>query len=356
MSTNLITYLNFMANWESQSDADVQKVIDEQRLFVQLGDFESDSIVDDEFKTLIDLATVVRDETVEADVEHIAADVAAVAAFWSFGLGMAAFVYLQANEMLLRADISKKSGGLNTKLKTVDTDIASKISSKVYDYVKKYKANNDVIKAQDPKGVGLREARSNLMQFMSHVDRRYKGKGGLTVKNFKQLAASARLAYNSKEIDKVYDALDELNLSKKSQADVAKLVNTLKGLNFTHKNILTLIQGLSFAIAFHKMSIAKNTIEECAKAAGLPVEEVESSAFGMMDACGKFTAGVAIVMSVFDVYLSILDIEDIVEQTKKMVDELNDTIKPNYKSFFNGIKESAKAYNEAISEASTQSE
>ena len=45
MSTDLMTYLNFMANWEHQSESDIQSVIDEQRLFKKLDNFESDKQV-----------------------------------------------------------------------------------------------------------------------------------------------------------------------------------------------------------------------------------------------------------------------------------------------------------------------
>ena len=67
-----------------------------------------------------------------------------------------------------------------------------------------------------------------------------------------------------------------------------------------------------------------------------------------MDAVGKFATSVAIVMSVVDVVLDIIDIVDIVEQSKKMCDELNTTIRANYKSYFNGIKDASKQYNAAI--------
>ena len=339
-----------MANWENQSEIVIQRVIDEQKLFKNLGDFESDTVVDDEFSTLVSLAEKVRDETIAADVIQMSADAAAVAAFWSFGISMAAFAALEATEQIMKKDISSKSQDLNNKLKTVDTDIASKINSNVYAYVETYKKNNIIISDQSPKGLDLQQARANLMQFMAQVDKRYKGKGGLSVSNFKQLAASARLAFDSPEIKKVYDALDELNLSNKSKGDVQKFMNTLKGMSFPNKEIFQLVQALAFGIGYYKMKIARKTIEDCAKAADLPVEEVDANAFEMMDAVGKFAVGVAIVMSVVDVVMNIIDIVDIIEQTKKMVTELNDTIKPNYKRFFDGIKNSAKSYNKAISE------
>ena len=192
------------------------------------------------------------------------------------------------------------------------------------------------------------------MQFMAQVEKRFKDKGGLTVANFKSLAASARLAFDSDEISKVYDALDELNLSNKSQEDVNKLMDTLKGIDIPGREAIALVQGLSISVVGKKMDITKEKLEAACKEADIPAEEYDGAAFGMMDAVGKFAAGVAVVMSVVDVIMDIIDISDIVKQTKKMVDKLNDTIKPNYLSFFNGIKESSKAYKKAISTSSSK--
>ena len=61
----------------------------------------------------------------------MSADAAAVASFWSFGMGMAAFVALEATEKALKMDISSKNKELNDKLKTADEDIAQKINSDV---------------------------------------------------------------------------------------------------------------------------------------------------------------------------------------------------------------------------------
>ena len=351
-----MVYINYMANWENGTDEEIQPLIDELNLFKGLGDFKSDSAIDDEFSTLVSLAETVRDETIAVDAIQIAADAAAVASFWSFGLSMAAFAALEATEQIMKQVISSKSKDLNNKLKTVDVDIASKIDSKVYTYVADYKKNNNLISSQSPKGLDLQQSRSNLMQFMAQVERRFQNQGGLTVENFKRLAASARLAFDSDEINKVYDALDELNLSPKLQEDVNKLMNTLKGLDFKGeaiaKEAVMLVQGISISIAAKKLNVAKEKITTAAEEAEIPVEEFESSAFSMMDAVGKFAVGVAVAMSVVDVVMNIIDIVDIVEQSKKMVDELNDTIKPSYKQFFDGIKASSKAYNEAISKTS----
>lgn len=76
--------------------------------------------------------------------------------------------------------------------------------------------------------------------------------------------------------------------------------------------------------------------------------ETKISVFKMMDCWGKFFAVIAVIASVADSILQIFDIIEVVEQTKKMVGELNGKIKTCYKDFFDGIKEAANHYNEVI--------
>lgn len=344
MSTDLLTYLNYMSTWDSQTDDNIQKLIDEQQLFVELGDFSPDSAIDGEFDTLTSLAKEVRDTTIAADAIQIAADAAAVASIWSFGLGMAAFVALEAAKAIDEKVISNKSTELNNKLKTVDTDISAKINDHVHLYIVQYKANNDLIASNSPKGLDTRTCRSLLMQFMAQV---HKATGKLDATVFKKYAESARILYNSTEINDVYNALDTLNFSEKSDADIQQFLSFIKGLNYPSTQ-LSIIRNFSIAIMYYKLGIANKTIQENAKAAGFEVEEVESSTFGMLDSVGKFVAVVAVVMSVVDTVLEIIDIVDVVEQCKKMCDELDGSIKESYKAYFNGIKTASINYNKAI--------
>ena len=346
MSTDLITYLNYMSTWDSQSDANIDKLIDEQKLFARLGDFSSDDAIDSEFETLIDLAVEVRDMTIAADAIQIAADAAAVASIWSFGLGMAAFVALEAAKAIDEKFISDKSTELNTKLKTVDTDISAKINDNVHLYIVQYKANNELIASNAPKGLDTRTCRSLLMQFMAQVQ---KANGKLDAAGFKKYAESARTLYNSTEINNVYDALDTLNFSAKTDADIQKFLGYIKGLDYPATE-LSIVRNFSIAIMYYKLGIANKTIEANAKAAGFEVAEVESSTFGMLDAVGKFVTVVAVILSVVDTVLEIIDIVDVVEQCKKMCDELNGSIKDSYKSYFNGIKSASQDYNKAIAQ------
>lgn len=354
MSTDLITYLNYMSTWDSESDANIDSIIAEQNLFLKVDNFESDSIVDAEFNTLVGLAMEVRNLTIAADATQIAADAAAIASIWSFGLGMAAFAALEASEVIERKFISSKSKNLNDKLSTVDTDISSRINDDVKNYVAKYKSNNNLIASKAPKGLDTKACRSDLFQFMAQVQKKA---GKLDAATFRMYASSARVVFNSDEIKKVYDALDELNLSSRTDADVQKFMNTLVGLKLPDnaKLGLELVRSFSIALMFYKLRIANKSIKAAAEEAGIPVEDVGESAFEAMDAVGKFVAVVVVIMSVVDIILDILDIVDVVQQCNKMCDELQGSIKTSYKAYFNGIKDASKAYKAAIAAPSADS-
>ena len=342
-STDLITYLNYMSTWETESEANIDALIAEQNLFLNLGDFDSDSAVNSEFSTIYNLACEVRDLTIAADATQIAADAAAVAAIWSFGLGMAAFAALEAAEVIEQKVISSKATELNNKLTTADTDISALINPSVSDYIAKYKQNNNLIASKAPAGLDTRTCRGLLLQFLAQVQRQTT----LDASSFKTYAESARRLYNSPEINAVYDALDTLNLSQKTDADVKEFMNVLAGLDYP-KTELSMVRGFCIAIMFYKLRIANATIKTQAEAAGLPVEEVEASAFATLDAVGKFITVVAVIMSVVDVVFEVLDIVDVVEQCDKMCDQLNGPIKDSYTSYFNGIKTAAQQYKAAI--------
>lgn len=234
-------------------------------------------------------------------------------------------------------------------MKTVDTDISAKIDDDVHKYIVLYKANNDLIASTAPKGLDTRTCRSLLMQFMAQV---HKDNGKLDAAGFKKYAESARILYNSSEINVVYNALDILKFSAKTDTDVQKFLEYLKGLDYPATE-LSIVRNFSIAVMYCKLNISNKTIEENAKAAGYEVAEVESSTFGMLDAVGKFVAVVAVVMSVVETVLEVISIVDVVEQSQKMCDELNGSIKDSYKAYFNGIKTASQNYNIAIAQTKT---
>jgi hypothetical protein len=348
-STDLITYLNYIATWDGESDGNIDPIISEHNQFVNIGDFDSDGPVNNEFSTLSGLAMEVRNLTISADAIQIAADAAAIASIWSFGLGMAAFAALEATVIIERRVISSKSSALNTKLTTADTDISAAIGDQVKNYVTIYKSNNNLIASKSPVGLDTRTCRSMLLQFMAQVERNTT----LTSANFRKYAESARLVFNSQEIQAVYDALDTLNLSNRTDADVQKFMNSLAGFTFGGKEAIGLVTNFCVAIMFYKLRIANATIRNAAREAEIPIEEVDATVFETLDAVGKIVAVVTVIMSVVDMVFEILDIVDVVEQCNKMCDELNGSIKQSYLDYFNGIKTASAAYKAAIGGGST---
>lgn len=345
MSTDMFTFLNYMSGWTGGTDENIQSLINEHNLFVSLDNFNSDTAIETEFNTLVDMATDVRDKTVAADALQISADAAAVASIWSFGLGMVAFAAFETTATILRAVISSRSKDLNKKLTTVDIDIAALIDPKVYQYITAYKANNNIVAAKQAKGMDGQTCRSILLQFMAQIET---ASGKLDVATFKQYANSARMLFNSEEIKAVYNALDKLNMSPKSDDDLKNCIDSIKGFTFGGSTALTLVRYGSIGIMANRMNVATKKLAQYNEIAEFVGAETKTSVFKMMDCWGKFFAGIAVIASVTDAVLEIIDIVDVMEQSKKMVDELNGKIKTSYKDFFNGIREAAKHYNEAV--------
>jgi hypothetical protein len=342
-STDLITYLNYISTWETESDENIDALISEHNLFLKLDDFDSDSAVNKEFTTLLESARDVRDRTIATNSTQIAADAAAIASIWTFGLGMAAFAALEAAEIIEQKVTSSKSKKLSKKLETIDVDISSKINNNVESYIDKYKQNNNLIVSQAPKGLDVRTCRSLLLQFIAEVQKATI----LDASNFRKYAESARILYNSSEVQGVYDALDTLNLSNKTDADVKKFMDVLSGLKYPTTE-LSIISNACILIASQKLKIANSTLIRQAEIAGLPLERVEAEAFEAIGAVSKFATAVVFVMSVVDIYFNILSIIDVVKQCKEMCNKLDGPIKESYRSYFNGIRTSAQQYKKAI--------
>ncbi len=346
-STDLIVYLNYIQEWDSATDANITSLLNEHNLFLNVGDYNSEQAVNNEFNTLVGLAQTVEAVTIAADATQMAADAAAITAFWSFGLGMVAFVALEAAEIAERAVISSKSTELNQKLATADVDISANINENVKQYIAMYKTNNNMIYSQAPQGLNTQTCRADLLQFMAEIEK----KEPLNAQSFRKWAGSARKIFNSNEINIIYDALDRLNLSEKSQEDINKFIGTLKGFRVPGiaDGVMSLVRNGCYLIAYNKMNIAKKALQSAAEDAGIPVEELGETAFKAMDVVGKFATCIAIVMTVVDIILQIIDMVNIIEQCNKMTDELNNTIRQNYLNFFDGIKDASQKYKQAIS-------
>lgn len=349
MSNVLQTYLMYMSNWADESDEHIQDVIDEYKLFVQLEDFDSDKAVNQEFHTLVKLAEEVRDSTIAADALQISADAAAASAIWTFGFGMAAFATAEAGAVIASQVASAKSKKLNKKMGKIDTDISKLIGPSCDNWVKKYKLNNDMIAAKKNSAIDGAHARAILLKFIAAVVRK---EGDITPERFRVYANSCKVVLkDEKAIGRVYDALDTINLSGANASDdeIAEVVDQLKNLA-TIPEALFIVRSVCVGYMTVSLLIVHQRIKTMAAKKGLEVEELETSALKEMQAMEKISVVIGCMVSVIDTVFQIYDIVKVTEQTKKMVHELNGPIKKNYLTFFNGIRDSAKAYVAALKE------
>ncbi|KAF6785040.1 hypothetical protein CSOJ01_15661 [Colletotrichum sojae] len=262
-------------------------MIDEHNLFVSLENFDSDAAIDTEFNTLIGLATTVCDETLATDAVQISGNAAVVGCIWSFGVGMMVFAAIATSAIIKKDVVSSKS-----------TDGPEpQADNRRHRYRSSY--------------------RSQGLECMAQIAI---AGGKLDVATFREYANSARLIFNSKEIIAVYDALDHLNMSRKSDADLKNCMDSLKAFKLGGTTALYSVLSVCILIMSLKMKVATDRLSQLNKTDEFVAE-------------GKET---------------IIDKVDVVEQSKKMVRDLNGAMKTGYKDFFNGIKDAANSYNTAI--------
>lgn len=336
-----------MATWDGQSETNIDNIISEYNKFLGLGDFEYESGVDSVINNLKSIAKTIEEETIAADAVQMTADAAAVASIWSFGIGMAVYAAAEVTEKVLQAVISSKSTELNNKLKSADTDIAAKVGHGIPDYIALYKKNNDVIAGAMPKGLDTKTSRAILFKFISNVKK--SNNGVLNVTLFKKYAEAARIFKDGNQISKLLDALDLFTLSGQTQADVDKLVATMKGITYPSDTAQQLVYNIAFGIMVYKLKVATDKINKAAQNAEDPVaeEETTDSAFEELDAFGKFAAAIVVVMSIVDIVMAIINIVDVVKVYNEWVTQF-DTIGNNYKAFYKGLKEASVQANQAL--------
>ncbi len=264
MSTDLIVFLGSMSRWERESDDNIKALINEYELFLKIGDNNSDAIVDSEFEKVKDLAKQVRDTAIAADAAKIFADVAAASMLWSFGIGGAFFIALEAGAMAEQAHVSVKAKELNEKMASLDDDIAKRISRELKSYISVFKANNKLLVDSTPPGLGGEAYRSVLYQAMMDMQ---KTKGALNITIFKEYAAATRSLYKSTEINEVYDALDELNESAESSEAYRLFIEKFVSWNIysTEKGVTTILQSAILSILKKQIGARTKELDEIIK-------------------------------------------------------------------------------------------
>ncbi len=218
MSTDLITYLNYIAGLKDATDQDISNIIQERQWFIELGKSDmmtrSESAINGVFDKIDSLAKQLEEEEIAQESVKLAEDAAAVGAIWSFGLSMVAFASLTAVDIALGAEIKSKETDLYNHLESADKDIADTMGGVVSKYVDVFKTNNTFIKASSPTGLTAQTARSYLYNFMDYISLH----GGVGLANFRKYIEVVSETKDDANIKKIYDILDEFSLSNQGPA------------------------------------------------------------------------------------------------------------------------------------------
>ena len=344
MSTDLITYLNFISGLETAKDQQIQDIIDERAAFIKLGQSDMmahcDASVDSVFDKIDTLAKQLEEEQIADESVALAEDAAAVAAIFSFGISMAAYAALAITDMALKAAIKEKENDLNNHLKSADQDIADKVGGPCAQYTTLTKKNNNYIAASSPKGLTPQTARSYLYNFMDYISRN----GGVTVKNFRKYIEVARLTKDDANISKIYDILDEFTLSGDHGKE--KIKEALKKMKATGMNpeYAHMAVGFTFVIWICKMKIAPRAINEAAPEAEVPAEEAEVGVLEDMEVIDVAMAAFTIVVSLVDAFLNVYMIVKTIKRYKENCKVLANA-REQYKEFYKNLHDASVKYN-----------
>lgn len=334
-----------MGNWESECDDNIDGIIAEQYYFIHIEN-NGEIPVYRKIQRLDNLTMDYASKATKSKLVDIFTAAAALDAVFSFGLGMVLFLPLQIASVYAKGSASDAAEALHTKMSSIDHDIAADIGVNAEGFIKKYKANNNLISA---KGINISptESRTFLFQFMAEVHRRA---GKLDAKTFRQYAACARIIYSGDEIQKVYDALKLLEKSTKKEADVRKFLYVLNDFNLPDNDwtAVHLVRGFSIAYMVHNLEIENEVISTIAQSENILLENVSVGAFNMVDAMKFFSKGLISALSIVEIFCDIVCIPDIIVQTYKLLYAIEDDIQPNYQQYFESIYNAAQSYKAAI--------
>ena len=347
MSTDLITYLNFIAGLETAKDQQLQDIIDERAQFILLGKSDMmahcEASVDSVFDKIDTLAKQLEEEEIAEESVALAEDAEAVAAIWSFGISMAAYAASVVIDMVLRAKIKKKEDDLNNHLASADQDITDKMGGCCAKYTDLTKRNNNYIAASSPKGLTPHTARSYLYNYMDYISRN----GGVGLANFRKYIEVARLTKDDANIGKIYDILDEFTLSGDHGEE--KIKEALKKMKATGINTqyLEMARGFVFIIWMGKMKLSAYVINRAAAEAEVPEEEAEVDVLENMDTLDIAMAAFTIVVSIVDAYLNVYNIVKTVERYNENV-KIFAEARGQYKEFYKNLYDASVKYGQNL--------
>ena len=153
-----------MGNWESECDDNIDSIIAEQYYFINIEN-NGEIPVYREIQRLDNLTMDYAGKATKSKLVDIFTAAAALDAVFSFGLGMVLFLPLQIASVYAKGSASDAAEALHTKMSSIDHDIAADIGVNAEGFIKKYKANNNLISA---KGINISptESRTFLMYLL----------------------------------------------------------------------------------------------------------------------------------------------------------------------------------------------
>lgn len=245
-ATDIITYMKYIAAWNSMEDQYIDHMIFEFTTFLKLTDFDPDHVIDEEVMKLTDLVQQIHDDTVAVHNDRTAMYASVGFAIMTLGMGWEATPILRYKEREMESDASKKTEELRKDDKDLLTILASKMGCNVEAYVKSRKVNNTVIIEQAPRGMDISSCRAIMMQFMAGVKNKA---GSIDVQIFKKDASMAREFYNRGQIENVYDVFDTLEkfAARTGSAidiiDVTKSIQSVTDVSEHYGQLLTQLKG-----------------------------------------------------------------------------------------------------------------
>lgn len=344
MSADLITYFNFIASMENATDDQINDIISERANFMEIGKMSNmmdtcNGAIDSVFDEIDRLAKQLEDEQIADDSVKIAEDVTAVTSIWSFGLSMAAYLALEAVDLVLQVEIKRKEDELNSHLASADADISNQIGGACEQYISLTKKNNKFLKACSPDGLSAQTGRSYLYNYMDLLEAHA---GGVTLENFRKYIEVTKGTKDNSGIDGVYDLLDNfssnpdhnnVDVIKKVLQDIGEAVEIV---DQVVRLAEVIIKGCICHILVTRVKISVKSLNKAGLEVEISFSDTDLEKLERMEKLDKGVECFGIFVAVVDAVLDAYNIHDTYERYKKNIAVFQHD-RQQYKDFYQQI-------------------
>jgi len=406
MSAFLNGYENFIVCLADADDDDIQKLIDERTAFLNLEYENADSVIDEVFGDMRDIAKKIENTEFASAGMSIGADAAIVGGLYSFGMSTAVYAALTIGEMVLSTKVNPLEKELMDLYDVADDTISTKLGPITKSYVTLYKGDTkDFFETHAAVGTTYINCREYMYGFFDFLDATA---AGLTVENVKKYAGVADQTRDDIHLTELKKILGNAWLEKDnitSPEDFDKVVmdvmfTTLKMVD----HIGVMCRGISWMIFsihydwaedplikaisrcggkirryfqkdFDELGVeefdrfeALNEVESAQMESGMAAEieefdlpldlnefEVTCTKISWRSTkWAKLMKGVSlaaiILVSAFDLYMECLAIKEAKERYKKTMDNLNKNC-DSYKEYYAALRKASTEYRMSLGQA-----